>query len=218
MSRILKVSSGDYRLQVQPHGNIILDTQSTDGTVTIIGDLDVQGNFTYVESTSTQIKDNIIQLNYGQTGNGIGSGFGYVSGIEVERGNYSAAQILFNETVNHYDAQTATTVAGTWTLKQADGKVQALQLRTITNDGLANIGFDLQSSNYTLRVYNAPNYITTATNNNDLVTYGLMATYVASTYTPGSGTQGQAITDRVLYPVSNSTTPVSYTHLRAHET
>ena len=39
---------------------------------------------------------------------------------------------------------------------------------------------------------------------NDLVTYGLLQTYVASTYQSGSGTQGTAIVDRVLYPANNS--------------
>ena len=82
MSRITRVD-GDYRIQVSNGGNIILDTSnsaisSSIGSVTIYGNLDVIGAVSYIESTNTEIKDNILQLNYGQTGNGIGITNGYV--------------------------------------------------------------------------------------------------------------------------------------------
>jgi len=41
MSRILKVSQSDYRLQVQSGGSIVLDTGTSTGTVIITGNLDV---------------------------------------------------------------------------------------------------------------------------------------------------------------------------------
>jgi hypothetical protein len=204
MSRILKVSGGDYRLQVQTGGNIILDTQSTNGKVLVIGNLDVQGALTFVESTNTQITDNIIQLNVGQTGNGIGAVNSYVSGIEVARGNYSPAQIIFNEQVSHYDSQSSSTVSGSWSARTADGKLSGIQLRTITNDGLADIIFDLQNQNPVLRIANSTNYYLRCTNVNDIPNIDYLQHYVASTYT-GSG-QGVAIVDRVLYPGTAGTT------------
>jgi len=204
MSRILKVSGGDYRVQVQTGGNIILDTQSTSGTVTVIGDLDVKGNLTYVESTNTQISDNIIQLNVGQTGNGISSANSYVSGIEVERGNYSPAQILFNEQVTHYDSVTSSTVSGTWSARTADGKLNGIQLRTITSDGTADIIFDMQNQSPVLRIANSSNYYQRLTDVNDIPNVDYVQHYVASTFS-GSG-QGVAIVDRVLYPGTTGTT------------
>ena len=47
MSRIVKVSEDNYRVNVQPGGTITLDTgdlsESTIGTVVIVGNLDVKG-------------------------------------------------------------------------------------------------------------------------------------------------------------------------------
>jgi hypothetical protein len=219
MSRILKVSGGDYRLQVQTGGNIILDTQSTNGKILVIGNLDVQGALTYVESTNTQITDNIIQLNVGQTGNGIGAVNSYVAGIEVERGNYSPAQIIFNEQVSHYDSQNSTTVTGTWSARTADGKLNGIQLRTITNDGLADIVFDLQNQNPVIRIANSTNYYLRCVNINDIPNVDYLQHYVASTYTGGSSTQGVAIVDRVLYPgIAGTTVSNANSSLQASST
>ena len=117
MSRLLKVSEGNYRVTVQNGGDITLDATPS-GTITVIGNLNVSGATTTVSSTQTLLADNILILNQGQTGNGISSTVGYVSGIEVERGNYSAAQWLFNETLPHWNSTplsltaTATTSTG----------------------------------------------------------------------------------------------------------
>lgn len=217
MSRILKVN-GDYRLQVAAGDSIILDTQST-GTVTVLGNLDVKGTTSYIESTNTEIKDNIIQLNYGQTGNGISSANSYVSGIEVERGNYSAAQILFNEQVNHYDALSGTEVTGTWVATTAGGTLEGIQIRTLASDALADLAFDLQGGTHALAIVNSGGINGVSGHNlaADGANYGALAlqpyhipnvaylnNYVASTYS-GSG-QGTAIVDLVLYPATNGTT------------
>jgi hypothetical protein len=203
MSRILKVSQGDYRLQVQNGGNIIFDTGTATGLVTITGNLDVKGTTTTVESTNTTVADNIIQLNYGQTGNGISSALSYQSGIEIERGNYSAAQLVFNEQINHYDALISGTRTGTWVAKTADGALSGIQLRTIANDGNANLVFDMQGGNSVLRIGNTTNYYTRCLDDNDIPNLKFIFNYVASTYTPG-GSQGQAVVSSIQYPLSGS--------------
>lgn len=201
MSRILKVSNGDYKVQVQSGGNIVFDPGST-GTVTVTGNLDVKGITTTIESINTTIQDNIIQLNQGQVGNGISSANNYVAGIEVERGNYSAAQLIFNEQVNHYDSQSSTTVGGTWSLKTADGKLSGMQLRTITTDGLADLIFDMQGQNPVIRVANSTNYYLRCTDVNDIPNVDYVQHFVASNYS-GSG-QGYAIVSSVQYPITGS--------------
>jgi hypothetical protein len=205
MSRILKVSNGDYRLQVQSGGNIILDPGST-GTVTVVGNLDVKGITTTIESINTTVQDNVLQLNFGQTGNGISSTNAYQSGIEIGRGNYSAAQLIFTESVNHYDSQSSTTVSGTWSLKTADGKLSAVQLRTITTDGLADLIFDLQSQNPVLKLANATGpsgaYYLRVTDVNHIPNLQYIQQYVASNYN-GTG-QGIAIVNSVQYPLSGT--------------
>jgi hypothetical protein len=196
MSKVLNVSNGDYRVRVQTGGSIILDTQSTYGKVLVIGDLDVQGQLTYIESTNTQVKDNILQLNYGQTGNGISSTNNYVSGIEIERGNYSAAQILFNEQVQHYDPITSTEVNGTFILRTADGKLSGLQVSSIANSGTTDFVFDMQGSTNVLRVANASGgYENNINNDNDILNRKYLYNYVAA-----SG--GVATVDRIYFPIA----------------
>lgn len=202
MSRIVKISNGDYRLQVQTGGNIILDTQSTSGTVTVLGNLDVKGNVSYIESTNTEIKDNIIQLNYGQTGNGISSANNYSSGIEVIRGNYSAAQFIFNEQLTHYDSTSGTTISGTWSARTANGTLNAIQLRTLVTDGTGNLTFDLQNSAVTLRIANSASYYSHVSDANDIPNLDYLQRYVYSTYT-GSG-QGVAVVTSVQTPITGT--------------
>jgi hypothetical protein len=208
MSRVLKVSNGDYRIQVQsasPSATspaIILDTGSNTGTVVITGNLDVKGTTTTVESTNTTVADNIIQLNYGQTGNGISSALSYQAGIEVERGNYSAAQFVFNESVQHYNPATSTSVSGTFVVKTADNALSGLQVRTIANDGNQDLIFDLQGGNYVLRIANSTNYYARVTNANDIPNLQYLQNYVASSYA-GAG-QGIAIVNSLQYPLTGA--------------
>lgn len=145
MSRILKVSQSDYRLQVQSGGIITLDTGTTTGTVVITGNLDVKGTTTTVESSNTTVKDNILQLNYGQTGNGISSVLNYQAGLQIGRGSYADAQLLFDEQVTHYDQILGSNKSGTFVLKTNDGYLSGLQLSTITFDGLSDLMVDLKN-------------------------------------------------------------------------
>jgi len=62
--------------------------------VTIQGDLDVVGNVTYVETTNLQVKDNIIELNSGETGSGVTLGS---AGITIDRGTEPDAQVIWDE-------------------------------------------------------------------------------------------------------------------------
>ena len=71
MSRVLKVSQSNYRLQTASGGTITLDTGVDVGTVIVTGDLVVQGETTTVNTTNLAIEDNIIVLNKNQTGAGI---------------------------------------------------------------------------------------------------------------------------------------------------
>lgn len=209
MSRVLKVSNGDYRIQVQsasPSATspaIILDTGTNTGTVTITGNLDVKGTTTTVESTNTTVADNIIQLNYGQTGNGISSALNYQAGIEIERGNYSAAQFVFNESVQHYNPATSASINGTFVLKTADNALSGIQVRTITNDGNQDLIFDLQGGSPVLRIANSTNYYARVTDPNDIPNLQFVQQYVASTYQAG-GSQGVAIVDSMQYPLTGA--------------
>jgi hypothetical protein len=210
MSRISRIN-GDYRIQVTAGGNVILDTSNTGigtmGTVTVYGNLNVIGTVTYVASTNVEITDNIIKLNYGQTGSGIGNGVGsQTSGIEIERGVLSPAQILFNETVNHYNPVTSSEVAGTFVMRTADGTLSGLQVASIANSGTTDFVFDMQNTGYVLRVANASSYATNISSVNDIPNVQYLNNYVSSTYDSSYPyVQGVALVDRIIYPPTNGT-------------
>jgi hypothetical protein len=203
MSRVLKVSQGDYRLQVQNGGNIILDTGTNAGLVTITGNLDVKGTTTTVESKNTTVADNILQLNFGSTGSGISSALGYQSGIEIERGTAPAAQFLFSEQFTHYDTVGNSSVSGTFVLQTHNNSsntttLSGLRLRTLTNDGSADLGFDLQSSSTAvLRIVNSPNYASLLSDPNDIPNLAYVNNYVSTAFL----TTGVA---QIQYPVSGA--------------
>lgn len=223
MSRVLKVSQSDYRLQVQSGGNIILDTGSAVGLVTITGNLDVKGTTTTVESTNTTIKDNIIYINYGQTGDGIGSTLNYQAGIQIDRGDLSDAQLIFDEQVTHKDPVLLDDVQGTFVLKTENGQLSGLQLGTITTDGTSNILFDMQNYDSILTLVNTTDYETRVLNDDDVPNRKFVTDYV-------SATGGTANVTNIHYPLvgtpqlsraeatSNSLEFIVNTYLRAEIT
>ena len=103
MSKVLRVTDGDYRIIVDngDTGTIYLDTtsgaSSPRGTVVITGDLEVKGTQTTVESSVTTIADNILTLNEGEAGAGIRASFDYKAGIEIDRGSLPTARLVFDE-------------------------------------------------------------------------------------------------------------------------
>lgn len=67
------------------------------GNITIEKDLIVKGSMTNLESQDLIVKDNIIELNKDETGNGITK---VSSGIEINRGTKERARMLYTETTD----------------------------------------------------------------------------------------------------------------------
>jgi hypothetical protein len=155
MSKILKVSQGNYKVQVQTSGTITLDTGNSVGTVVITGNLDVKGTTTTVESTNTTVKDNIIQINYGQTGDGISAALNYQAGIQIGRGNYPDAKIVFDESVQHYDQNSNSQLPGTFSFQFTDGSLAGIQASGIAAGLASNLNLDLQNSTNVVEIVNA---------------------------------------------------------------
>jgi hypothetical protein len=199
MSRVLKVSQSNYRLQTASGGTITLDTGTDVGTVIVTGDLVVQGETTTINTTNLAIEDNIIVLNKNQTGAGItlASPISGRSGVEIGRGSRPAGQFLFDENVNHYDYPNTVNVGGTFVLKTNDGKKAGLQVATIVNDGASNLVFDMQSTSGVLSVANTTNYYQRVVNDNDIPNWKTITNYVAAS-------NGVATVDRMYFPVSSS--------------
>jgi hypothetical protein len=67
--------------------------------LTVTGNVFLNGTSTTVDSTNTDIKDNIISLNKGEPGAGVTAG---ESGFEVDRGSLAKFRAVWNETVKKF--------------------------------------------------------------------------------------------------------------------
>lgn len=189
MSRVVKVNNGDYIIQAQNGGNIVLDIGSG-GTVTVTGNLTVVGTSTTISTQNLNVTDNIITINQNETGSGVTLG---TSGIDVDRGLLNDALILWNESVNHYDPVLSQNVAGTWVFSLKNDGLTGIQTSTIVN-GISNLMFDMQNSSYVLSIANSPNYSQNVLNSNDIPNRKFVTDYV-------SATGGNANVTNIHYPL-----------------
>lgn len=90
MAKYLNVD-GNYKISVTDGGEIRLDPGST-GTVKIIGDLQVDGDQTVINSTQLSVDDPFITVN--QDNNSGGQVTGDVAGIQIDRGGSDAFWIF----------------------------------------------------------------------------------------------------------------------------
>lgn len=142
MSKILRVQDGDYRIVVGSTitpGNIILDTNpagalSSQGSVTITGDLIVQGNSTVISSETLSIKDNILYLNQGETGEGV-STLGSTAGLEIDRGTEFNVSFLWDENLSSRDPLTNLDLPGTFKFVDAGNNLKPIATNSINTFG-----------------------------------------------------------------------------------
>ena len=85
--------NGDYNIKSKDGGTIVLDPGAS-GLVYIPGNLTVAGATTSISTTNTDIEDNIITLNKGETSTGVSLRY---SGMEIDRGSSSRAALVFDE-------------------------------------------------------------------------------------------------------------------------
>lgn len=102
---VSNVTTGTVRTLEIPNenGKILLDNQLADaslgGSLTIQGDLTVNGTTTTIDTETVQVKDNFIEVNYGETGAGVTAGS---AGLEIDRGTLTNYQFLFDETADTF--------------------------------------------------------------------------------------------------------------------
>lgn len=138
MSKVVKVTDGNYRITVDngAAGTITLDTTSgasaVRGTVVVNGDLTVNGTTSTVESTVTVIKDNIITLNNGETGAGVDAANGYIAGIEIDRGSLPTARLVFNDNAQYFTGGSSGT--GSFRLEDNTGAIMPLVTNSINGE------------------------------------------------------------------------------------
>jgi len=107
--------------KISPAANITLAT----GTVIVDGNLIVQG----ATQTDLNVKDNIITVNYGETGPGVTVN---TAGLNVDRGSLDDVAILWNESLGKWtltnDGTTYATISTTSAGAVTSAQVYALVL------------------------------------------------------------------------------------------
>lgn len=93
MGQVVQVN-GDYNIKTGIGNNITLDTGPQVGSVIVTGNFIVKGSSLTVSADNLNVKDNVIVLNYGETGAGVTLRY---SGIQVDRGTLQPASIIFDE-------------------------------------------------------------------------------------------------------------------------
>jgi len=167
--------SGDYKIQTVQGGTISLDTGSVSGTVTVVGNLNVNGTTTSLITTNTSITDNILVINKesNPVHNGVTLG---ISGIEIDRGTLSNAQLLFDESLSFDDPVTSTSKRGLFVFKTADGSVNGIRTNSIdTNGGTLNL---INSGTGVISVKGTSNYENYVTDDDHIPNKKYLADYV----------------------------------------
>lgn len=165
---ILRVPN-DYQILAK-NGGIILDAYNdgtlhaaTPGTITVYGDLNVIGDTTYVSTTNTNVVDNIIFLNSGESNGYVTRGW---SGIAISRGDITtttnAATLLYNDTAYWTTGTISTSTRGVWEFSVGDGvnlQASAIRINAIRMGagGRLNI-FGQENPNSVLNVSGTVNY------------------------------------------------------------
>ena len=129
---VVSIPNNDYIVKVTPGGTITFDTGPTQGSVVFTGDFTVGGTQTIVNSTNLDVQDNIITVNSGETGAGITL---LKSGIRVDRGSLTDAQMVFNENFSWTDPITETTVNGGFIFETIAGMPVGIKTVSIATNG-----------------------------------------------------------------------------------
>jgi hypothetical protein len=98
MGQFLRIN-GDYNIKCTEGSKITLDTGAGAGEVRVTGDLIVEGNTTTVQAENLNVEDNIITLNFGETGNGITLRY---AGIQADRGSLDPVGLFYDEVTDSW--------------------------------------------------------------------------------------------------------------------
>lgn len=191
-SNVIKVD-GNYKI-VAKGGSITLDTTSTSGNVYITGNLIISGTTTNVGTIDLIVKDNIIVLNSGETGPGVGQGTG-TSGFVIDRGSGAVqgqAQLLWDETLNRFDPVNRSTRPGTFIFKaqysEGFGTISGIRTNYIdtgTGNSLASKSqLIINTGQTTISVTGTENYETHVTDDDDIPNKKFVDDHIINTRIP----------------------------------
>lgn len=132
------IDSGADNIELTGNTNVTGDFSVSNNTI-IYGNLTVQGTTTSVNSTNTEITDNIITLNQGESGAGVSSG---TSGIEVDRGTLDPASWKYSELTNSWEAREGSNLTAISTSQIDIGNVNITGNTISTTDTNGNLNIE----------------------------------------------------------------------------
>ena len=98
-------TNGDYNIKTKEGGVVRLDVgpPSSGGQVIVTSDLIVEGDTLTVEAENLNVKDNIIQLNFGETGAGVSLRY---AGLQIDRGSLNPGSFFWDENDDSFNLAT----------------------------------------------------------------------------------------------------------------
>ncbi len=126
--RINRIGADSYVIKVDNGGSIELDVGPA-GSVTVTGDLTVQGESTSIGSSDLIIEDNTLTVNSGEIGNGVTLN---TAGLIIDRGIANDAYFFWDERVNSISGGISR--QGSWILQESTGAINGLVASSIKAD------------------------------------------------------------------------------------
>ena len=159
MGQVVQVN-GDYRIKTAAGDTITLDTGPQVGNVVVTGNFIVKGSSLTVSADNLNVKDNIITLNYGETGAGVTLRY---SGLQVDRGSLNPASIVFDEVTKTW--LIAEGAAG-GVLNYSNSKIKLSQILTNSDTDSGDLTL-IGSGIGVVKVTGTGNYTSQVLNRND---------------------------------------------------
>jgi hypothetical protein len=190
MGQVVQVN-GDYDIVTAEGSTIRLNTGPNVGQVRVTGNLIVDGDTLTISAENLTIQDNVIVLNFGETGAGVTLEY---SGIQVDRGSLAASTLLLDDRdTNNPVWQIAEGIpTGTFSFANSSLRVRNILTDSDTDSGdLTLIGFGTG----VVKVIGTNNYEQQVTHDDDVPNKKYVDDAIQSNPTfqirsPGLGTAG----------------------------
>jgi len=155
-------SNGDYTIRTSETGTITLDTGNRVGEVIVTGNLQVRGDTLTVSAENLNVNDNVIILNYGETGSGVSLRY---SGIQIDRGSLTAASFYWDENDDTFNLALGSP-EGVFSFADSKLKLREIQTNTATDSG--DLSINAGSGGVVKLISTGGNYHTRVTDDNDI--------------------------------------------------
>lgn len=155
-------TNGDYNIKTTEGARITLNTGPGVGEVRVTGNLLVEGDTLTVSAENLNVNDNVIILNYGETGAGVTLRY---SGIQIDRGTEQPASIMFDENDNTWNFAYGSP-EGVFSL--ANSRIRVSEITTSSDSNLGNLKFDVGNTGVLKIVSSGGTYRLRVTDPNDI--------------------------------------------------